>query len=313
MISNSEREVLHGQLIANFANAEDPEKACFSLFNDAQETFGFSDEFKKMATQTFPSFTDLKSSLTKRERVLAKLCFQKWKLLDHVDYNRYNTKQFDWGLIGKGLDWEILKWSFLTVNEARNLVIIDKSIHRYKQSLSAARYKAVLKLYPQYVLHYRFFRRIHNTYTQLKMFLDDLINKKELCDNEFCGHMLFVYNGKARPFTQISNDDSIVQTPSFNEQDFFGSWKKWSSKLSPLVLQNPSLYIKHPFNILLSISFVEFLKSTTKNKLKKCPYCEKFFMAKDTKRQRCYSKKCQQEYERVKKRKQRGDDPAKYY
>lgn len=60
-------------------------------------------------------------------------------------------------------------------------------------------------------------------------------------------------------------------------------------------------------------SLAEFLIHNDRRKLKKCPYCEGFYIAKDIKRQRCYSKKCQREYERQRKQKQREDDPVKYY
>ena len=64
---------------------------------------------------------------------------------------------------------------------------------------------------------------------------------------------------------------------------------------------------------ILAYNLAEFLIHNDRRKLKQCPYCEKFYIAKDMKRQRCYSKKCQREYERQKKQKQREDDPVKYY
>jgi hypothetical protein len=66
-------------------------------------------------------------------------------------------------------------------------------------------------------------------------------------------------------------------------------------------------------NTILAYNLAEFLVHNDRRKLKQCPYCEKFYIAKDIKRQRCYSKKCQREYERQKKQKQREDDPVKYY
>ena len=64
---------------------------------------------------------------------------------------------------------------------------------------------------------------------------------------------------------------------------------------------------------LVSFSLSEFLLHNDRRKLKKCPYCEKFFIAKSIKRERCYSDNCRKEYERSKKRKQRETDLAKYY
>lgn len=48
-------------------------------------------------------------------------------------------------------------------------------------------------------------------------------------------------------------------------------------------------------------------------RLKKCPFCRKFFIAKDIKRvTRCYSNQCEKEYMRDKKRKQREAEPEIY-
>ncbi len=66
-------------------------------------------------------------------------------------------------------------------------------------------------------------------------------------------------------------------------------------------------------NTILAYNLAEFLVHNDRRKLKQCPYCEKFYIAKDIKRQRCYSKECQREYERQKKQQQREDDPVKYY
>jgi hypothetical protein len=73
----------------------------------------------------------------------------------------------------------------------------------------------------------------------------------------------------------------------------------------------------HTFNnfifSLASYSLTEFLISNDRRKLKFCPYCEKFFIAKDIKRKhRCYSQNCMKKWERDKKRFQRETDPVKY-
>lgn len=66
------------------------------------------------------------------------------------------------------------------------------------------------------------------------------------------------------------------------------------------------------FYALASYSLSEFLLSNDRRKIKLCPYCERFFIAKDIKRKRCYSESCSREYEKEKKRKQRDDDPLTY-
>ena len=51
-----------------------------------------------------------------------------------------------------------------------------------------------------------------------------------------------------------------------------------------------------------------------KRKLKKCPFCEKYFIAVNIRRfTRCYSDDCERAYRRNQKRRQRGEDPVRYY
>lgn len=60
-------------------------------------------------------------------------------------------------------------------------------------------------------------------------------------------------------------------------------------------------------------SLMYFLKlSDNRKKLKRCPYCKKFFIAKDAKRKICYSINCGRESKRLQKQKQRRDNPVKY-
>ncbi len=63
---------------------------------------------------------------------------------------------------------------------------------------------------------------------------------------------------------------------------------------------------------IIALSLLSFMDSKDKNRLRRCPYCKKFYIAKDTKREKCYSPECRKEYEREKKRKQRNNDPVKY-
>ena len=79
----------------------------------------------------------------------------------------------------------------------------------------------------------------------------------------------------------------------------------------------PLEYSHHAFNIfifsLASYSLTEFIISNDRRKLKFCPYCKRFFIAKDIKRKhRCYSQNCMKKWERDKKRVQRETDPVKY-
>lgn len=57
---------------------------------------------------------------------------------------------------------------------------------------------------------------------------------------------------------------------------------------------------------------VYFLVNGQQKNIKKCSFCKRFFLAADTRRCRCYDDQCRKTYERIKKQKQRKNDPVKY-
>jgi hypothetical protein len=77
------------------------------------------------------------------------------------------------------------------------------------------------------------------------------------------------------------------------------------------------IYDKDPDNLgwckALKNSLQSFLMAgrPVKN-IKKCPYCGIYFMAKDAKKQYCYSNQCFREHKRKHKRHQREVDPGNY-
>jgi hypothetical protein len=64
---------------------------------------------------------------------------------------------------------------------------------------------------------------------------------------------------------------------------------------------------------IVGFSLAEFLLKKDRRKLKKCPFCNKFYIADDIRQKKCKSDDCKKAYERKKKQKQREKDPAKYY
>ncbi len=70
-----------------------------------------------------------------------------------------------------------------------------------------------------------------------------------------------------------------------------------------------------PFSI-IQFSLLKLIKDKTKGprKIKRCPYCNDFFEAKNIQRSYCYKlAECRKKFEREKKRKQREKNAAKYY
>jgi hypothetical protein len=59
-------------------------------------------------------------------------------------------------------------------------------------------------------------------------------------------------------------------------------------------------------------SLLDYLCEGNLKQLKRCPYCRKYFIAKDSKRKICYEKKCLNNYHRSDMKKRRDTDPVKY-
>jgi hypothetical protein len=64
--------------------------------------------------------------------------------------------------------------------------------------------------------------------------------------------------------------------------------------------------------IFVGYSLTEFLINNDRRKLKKCPYCDQYFIANNIRRKKCYSDDCKRIDQRLKKRKQRKDEPEIY-
>lgn len=59
-------------------------------------------------------------------------------------------------------------------------------------------------------------------------------------------------------------------------------------------------------------SLLDFLCNRELKQLKKCPYCKKHFIAKDSKRKICYENDCRKQYHKADMKKRRDTDPVKY-
>ena len=94
----------------------------------------------------------------------------------------------------------------------------------------------------------------------------------------------------------------IEDWPPFNEESFL-------SRCDECVHLNLQDY----YDLTIIYCFFKFFREENNHKyLKKCILCDDFFIAKDTRKTKCYSSECIKKYEREKKRKQRDNDPVKY-
>ncbi len=72
------------------------------------------------------------------------------------------------------------------------------------------------------------------------------------------------------------------------------------------------IFLSTFFQSIIALSLLSFLDGKDTKRLKRCPHCKMFFIANDAKRKICYSPECRKAYERIKKQKQRNDNPVRY-
>ena len=164
------------------------------------------------------------------------------------------------------------------------------------------------------------------------------------CDQLYFRKVLsrIVAHGEYLDSSQIDISEESIEGPlsAFMLRDFFRTSRRYINKNIDIVVLPPGSPFKTELQEVCTIdpaawnasrvfpdrsfyelfvhqivgnSLVEFLLPNDRRKLKKCPYCEKFFIATDIRRERCYTDNCRKEYERSKKQKQRETDLAKYY
>jgi hypothetical protein len=111
---------------------------------------------------------------------------------------------------------------------------------------------------------------------------------------------LVIYNGRFRPIMELAEDELMLGKSSLlNERSFLLDLEIGSQGTTLLYA--------------LAYCLIEFLKvPTNRSHVRQCPVCNKFFLAKNLKRTRCYSSSCEKAYQRERKQRQREGDPVKY-
>ncbi|PKN39057.1 MAG: hypothetical protein CVU62_02345 [Deltaproteobacteria bacterium HGW-Deltaproteobacteria-2] len=160
----------------------------------------------------------------------------------------------------------------------------------------------------------------------LRHFLEELTHSNELIEISLIHTILQSYNECRHDYYLDDQDDIIKMQLPFEEYEF-GEWAEgygsdnfigsWEMKSVGHWYRGNSFQFMFEWDNLIfrvcCFSAMQFInKKEDRKRLKKCPYCNLFFIAKDNKRQRCYEESCAREYEKEKKRKQREDDPVTY-
>lgn len=109
--------------------------------------------------------------------------------------------------------------------------------------------------------------------------------------NEFEPHLRFCLSSQ-------SGGEAKVEKTTFGYRTLTGETQE-------------SRMIEEVFNF-ACYSFISFLASNDRGKIKKCPFCKRYFWAANSKRKYCYNDRCRRYHGADKKRKQRERDPVKY-
>lgn len=139
-----------------------------------------------------------------------------------------------------------------------------------------------------------------------------IVNGKEYSEMDS-----FIYNvwewseaiSASKTYLNLAEENKPLRERLISVKELFLSFDDFAD--SPL---GNSYHVLNNFIFAIaSYSLTEFLVANDRRKLKFCPYCEKFFIAKDIKRKNCcYSNDCIRKWERDKKKNQREKDPVKY-
>lgn len=123
--------------------------------------------------------------------------------------------------------------------------------------------------------------------------LDQIINNGgKLIESE---DLKSITNLKERYVTTYEiTDGKLIEKPGILDDD---QWK---------------IYVSPPWLKDVCYSLFEFLCSKDFPRLKKCPYCDRFFIAKDSKRLICYEIPCKNKYHKEDMKKRRETHPEKY-
>jgi hypothetical protein len=89
----------HGQILVDFANAENTDEACFAYFKNIQSSLGFSSKFDEQIKKNFPYMSSFSESMNEAEKELLELVLkEKLKLSflnNQLNMIGYNLEDYD--------------------------------------------------------------------------------------------------------------------------------------------------------------------------------------------------------------------------
>lgn len=158
-----------------------------------------------------------------------------------------------------------------------------------KKSVSIKRYKQIQKMAYHYFQYLeKEYLHIEETRRDLQNYLDSMI-KKMPGDKKILKRYLSLYNQTKFSGLYLSEKGRIEEQTSFVEPEMFLN----RSSSQYVSATSPHFSCECMYHKIIAYCLVQFLQNDVyRKRLKRCPYCNLFFIAKNSKRKRCYEKNC---------------------
>ena len=159
----------------------------------------------------------------------------------------------------------------LIKENVKNLMKIGKDKDKYLRLVTKKRYLELNVLMEKYSPIGQLHSEISIYQKKLRSVLNDIICGKKLSKNKGFKTFLESYNFFCRTDTLISHTDEFFYDAEFLHEEYY-------DRLN----EDPGFeFHSLMFGPAISYALIEFLKAENKDKIKKCPYCNKFFIAND--------------------------------
>jgi len=213
--------------------------------------------------------------------------------------------------------WDIIEPEI--IDELKKLMKIGNDKAQIIKEITKERYLELKHLAVTYEEIDRIHNRISYSQKKLRTTLNVIANGKSYYNNKNIKEYLEEYCSNCRLDLTIQPDDSFSYDSEFLKENFYLKGHRdfdYDEELELYENRELTIYSIKESTFLLPITYflIEFILNYDRRKLKCCPYCDKFFIAKSINRKtRCYKPDCEKAYQRYKKRKQREKEPDIYY
>jgi hypothetical protein len=324
----SKDQIQLGQTVADFANAETTDAACFKHFENMRKVMAFGPKFIETMKDTFPFFNTSLGSLSESEREFFKLLVgeksKKEEIAEKLDYLNYSLDNYDpqnetvevskgyithSGFNGTGevdVGWDqyepetmpldSFKWNLLHESDEQMGALITSKIENLMEiGKSISELEGSISESRFHLIHnswerYLGIEKLHLRIEELQTDFQKLLGgiAKNKCLADLTGIHLFV------PIYNELEHSIVVVEEDRLEEIFPISAESYFD-----IRELHSWFSR--FETDLAYCLIGFLKAEgNRNYIKKCLVCEDFIIVEDVRREVCYSPK---DCEKIRKRK----------